>query len=190
MAAPPPPAGLSPFRADLALGPSFIGLSGPKSISLPVMFSMQLGVSYEFLHGPSALRAGVTGTYAALPYHNADAPYAQESSSFWGALLTADYAYRVIEPLAVGGGIGLGVIWWAGLGEDNPFTVTGAVVSGGAIPMPSLALSLHADYELTPHLFARFSPQLLLSKTTSAGLTGSVSSVRRFDLDFGVGYRF
>ncbi len=187
--APPPPEGdLSPFRATFALGPSFIGLSGG-TVDLPVLFSLQLGGSYQLLHGPSELRLGVLGTYASLPYKTVTTS-TQESSSFWGALLTADYAYRVIEPLALGGGIGLGVIWWAGLGADNPFTVKDAVVSGGGIPMPSLALSLHAHYYFTPHLFASLTPELLLSKTTSAGLTGAISSVRRFDLDFGVGYRF
>jgi hypothetical protein len=64
------------------------------------------------------------------------------------------------------------------------------VSASGAIPMPSLALSLHADYSFTPHLFASLAPELLLSKTTSDGLSKAVSSVHRFDLDVGVGYRF
>ena len=56
--------------------------------------------------------------------------------------------------------------------------------------MPTFALSLHAEYLVTPHLFVSLIPELLLSKTTSDGLSEAVSSVRRFDLDFGVGYRF
>ena len=178
----------SPVCVDVALGPTFVGFSG-RDISTPVLFGFQLGGSYDFLHGPSELRAGVQIDYASLPYTNVNLVNVQQSSSFWGALLTVDYGYRVLERLAVGGGLGLGVIWWAGLQEGNPFTVQG-VSASGAIPMPSLALSLHADYFFTPHLFASLTPELLLSKTTSDGLSDAVSSVRRFDLDVGVGYRF
>ena len=104
----------------MALGPSFVSLSG-RDISAPVLFGLQLGASYEFLHGPSELRAGVEMLYAALPYTKVTSD-TQQSSSFWGALLTVDYAYRVIDQLSIGGGIGGGIVWWAGLSEDNPFT--------------------------------------------------------------------
>jgi opacity protein-like surface antigen len=181
------PTGVSPWRIAVALGPSFVGFSG-RDISAPVLFGLQLGGSYEFLHGPSDLRAGATGLYASLPYTNVNSN-AQQTSSFWGALLTADYSYRVIEPLRLGAGIGLGIVWWAGLSQGNPFTV-GYVEASGAIPMPTLALSLHAEYLVTSHLFVNLTPELLLSKTTSDGLSQAVSSVHRFDLDVGVGYRF
>ncbi len=84
----------------------------------------------------------------------------------------------MLEPLSIGGGIAAGVVWWAGLADGNPFTASDAVVSG-AIPMPSFGLSLHADDRITPHLL-----------TTRAGLTQQTSSVSRFDLDLGAGYRF
>jgi tetratricopeptide (TPR) repeat protein len=190
VAGPAAPSGVTPWRMAVALGPAFVGFSGAQNVSAPVLFGLQLGGSYEFLHGPSELRAGVSGLYASLPYTVVGTTPAQtSSSSFWGALLTLDYAYRVIEPLSLGAGIGLGIVWWAGLSEGNPFTVQG-VAASGAIPMPTLALSLHAEYLITPHLFVNFTPELLLSKTTSDGLSEAVSSIHRFDLDVGVGYRF
>ena len=148
-------------------------------ISAPVLFGFELGASYDFLHGPSELRAGVEMLYASLPYNTigtASMPSTHASSSFWGALLTLDYAYRVLEPLSIGGGIAGGVVWWAGLADGNPFTDSAAVVSG-AIPMPSFGVSLHADYRITPHLFLTFNPAFLYSKTTSDGLTKGTSSV-------------
>jgi hypothetical protein len=187
VAAPTSPEGLSPWRIAAAAGPSFVAFSG-RDISAPVLFGLQLGGSYAFVHGPSELRAGVTGLYAALPYTNVTYNV-QQTSSLWGALLTADYSYRVIEPLSVGAGMGAGVVWWAGLAEGNPFTVTG-VQASGAVPMPTLALAIHAEVLVTSHLFVNLTPELLLSKTTSDGLSQAVSSVRRFDLDVGVGYRF
>lgn len=188
---PPPPASAIPVRLAFALGPSFVGLSGANGskIAAPVLFGFELGASYDFLNGPSELRAGAEMLYAALPYNDIAAPNAQHSSSFWGAMLTVDYAYRVLEQLSIGGGVGGGVIWWAGLADGNPFTASNANVSG-AIPMPSFELALHADYRITPHLFVTFNPAFLYSKTTGDGLTAGTSSVTRFDLDFGVGYRF
>jgi opacity protein-like surface antigen len=185
------PSGVTPWRIAVALGPTFVGFSGNQSVSAPVLFGLQFGGSYDFLHGgPSELRAGVSGLYTSLPYTVVNSnPPQTASSSFWGALLTADYAYRVIDPLSLGAGVGVGVVWWAGLSEGNPFTVS-QVGTSGAIPMPTLALSLHAEYLITPHLSVNLTPELLLNKTTSDGLTHAVSSIHRFDLDVGVGYRF
>jgi tetratricopeptide (TPR) repeat protein len=186
----PPSPSATPVRLAFALGPSFVGLSGTNGskISAPVLFGFELGASYDLLNGPSELRAGVEMLYANLPYNNT-VTNDQQSSSFWGAMVTIDYAYRVLEPLSIGGGVAGGVIWWAGLADGNPFTASTASVSG-AIPMPSFAISLHADYRITPHLFVTLNPAFLYSKTTSDGLTAGTSSVERFDLDFGVGYRF
>ena len=187
--APPPPLGepSPPWQVALGIGPAFIGFSG-KDISAPVLLGFQLGGSYQFLRGPSELRAGLTVVFASLGYTNVSTG-AKQNSSLWGGLLTADYAYRVAAPLRLGAGIGLGVIWWDNLAAGNPFTVA-SVAASGPIPMPTLALTLHADYLITPHLFVSLTPELLLSETTSAGLSDSVSSVHRFDLSLGVGYLF
>ncbi len=71
---PPPPASAVPVRLALALGPSFASLSTQQSIELPVLFGLELGASYDFLHGPSELRAGVEMLYASLPYNDIAAP--------------------------------------------------------------------------------------------------------------------
>ena len=192
---PPPTGSTVPIRLALALGPSFVGFSGTNGSKISragAVSASSWARSYDFLQGPSELRAGVEMLYASLPYNTVGTPAvpsAHASSSFWGALLTVDYAYRVIEKLSIGGGIAGGVVWWAGLADGNPFTDSAAVVSG-AIPMPSFGVSLHADYRLTPHVFLTFNPAFLYSKTTSDGLTKGTSSVERFDLDFGAGYRF
>ena len=56
--------------------------------------------------------------------------------------------------------------------------------------MPTLQVGLRAEYALGGRFFLALSPELLLSKTTSEGLSQAVSSVRRFDIDVGAGYRF
>ena len=184
---PAPPTTDPSWQISLGIGPAFIGFSG-KDISAPVLLGFQLGGSYQFLHGPSELRAGVTVLFASLGYTNISTG-AGQTSSLWGGLLTADYAYRVAPPFRLGAGVGLGVVWWASLAAGNPFTVDG-VASSGPIPMPTLALAIHADYRITPNLFVSLTPELFLSKTTSDGLSESVSSVHRFDIALGVGYLF
>ena len=113
VAGPTSPTSVSPWRIAVALGPSFVGFSG-RDISAPVLFGLQLGGSYEFLRGPSELRAGVTGLYAALPYTKVTSD-TQQTSSFWGSAPHRRLFLSVIDPLSLGAGIGLGIVWWAGL---------------------------------------------------------------------------
>ena len=79
------------------------------------------------------------------------------------------------------------MVWWSGIGANNPFTTDG-VAATGAVPMPSLLLGLGAVYHVLPNFSVFFEPTFLLSKTTGDGLTSAISSVSRFDLAFGVGY--
>src|SRR5205823_3365478 len=103
-AEPSTPASSIPVRLGVALGPSFLSFSGPDKVSPPVLFGFQLTGSYDFLQGPSELRGGVQLQYASLPYDDVSGG-GHGTSSFWGALLTLDYAYRVVDPLIIGGGI-------------------------------------------------------------------------------------
>ena len=186
---PPQAEPVVPIRLAFALGPTFASLSGKNNVSAPVLFGLQLGASYDFLHGPSALRAGVKMLYASLPYTNIDAPMTSSRHRSGARLVTVDYAYRVIEQLSLGGGLGGGVIWWAGLAGGQPLH-----------RRQRRHLRRHPDAHLralaprrlplTSHFFATLNPGLLYSKTTSDGLTMGTSSMTRFDLDFGAGYRF
>ena len=85
--------------------------------------------------------------------------------------------------------LGAGVIWWAGLKAGNPFTVE-AVAASGAIPMPTFQAGLRVDYLIGRGLFLELAPEFLVSETTSAGLSDSVSAVDRFDINIGAGYAF
>ena len=183
-----PPPWLPPrWQLEAFLAPTFIGFSGLE-IDSPVLLAFRVGGSYALLSGPSTLRVGAEALGAFLPYTNLTSA-AKESSSLWGLMLTARYAFLATPELALGAGAGVGVIWWAGLHEGNPFTVDN-VASDGPIPMPSFQLGIRAEYALGRRAFVALSPELLLSKTTSDGLSQAVSSVRRLDIYAGAGYRF
>jgi tetratricopeptide (TPR) repeat protein len=186
---PPPVEAAHPWAAEGFLAPGFITFSGSE-VSAPVMFAFRAGLSYAVVSGasgPSTLRIGADGLAAILPYTNV-ASNAKESSSLWGFMLTARYLFQATPAFGLGAGVGVGVIWWGGLADGNPFTVQ-HVAASGPIPMPSFQAGLRAEYALG-RAFLALSPELTFSKTTSDGLTKSVTGVRRIDIYAGVGVRF
>ena len=151
------------------------------------MFSMRLGGGYIIdLHNAGMIDVGLSAAYAPFQYRTTRTDQSR-TAGFWGLMATGTYRYRVLPMLELCGELGLGSVWWSGLGDDNPFTVNG-VGATGAIPMPSLLVGVGAIYHL-PRRFTIFAePTFLFSKTTGDGLSAAVSSVSRFDLALGVGY--
>jgi len=176
------------WLAEAFLAPSFIAFSG-REVDAPALFTLRVGGSYGLpLGAASTLRVGGEALGALLPYTDTVSA-AKKNSSLWGFMLTARYLFRATPALTFGAGVGAGVIWWGGLDAGNPFTVD-FVAADGPIPMPSFQLGARAEYAFGPRLFVALSPELLLSKTTSDGLSRAISSVRRLDIAVGVGYRF
>jgi Tetratricopeptide repeat len=176
------------WLAEVFLAPSFIAFSG-REVDAPALFAFRVGGSYALpLGAASTLRVGAEALGAVLPYTDTVSA-AKKNSSLWGFMLTARYLFRATPALTFGAGVGAGVIWWGGLDAGNPFTVD-FVAADGPIPMPSFQLGARVEYAFGPRLFAALSPELLLSKTTSDGLSQAISSVRRIDVAVGVGYRF
>ena len=168
--------------------PSFATVSG-RDVAVPVMFAARLGGAYAFPLGESArVAVGVDGLLALLPYTTSDAMPRKSTSSLPGVLATARYVRDVAPNIAVGGGIGAGVVWWSGLGAGNPFADAGVVISG-AIPMPTVEVGASGEYAIRPDLFVALSPRLVYSKTTR-GLGDSLSALWRLDVNVGAGYRF
>jgi len=175
-----------PIHLALSVGPAFPSFSGP-DLQEPTMLSLRLGVAYGIdLHRAGVVDVGVSGGFAPFKYRTTDHDI-DKSAAFWGLLATGTYRYRLVPNFDIAGEVGGGVVWWSGLGEQNPFTM-GGVAATGAVPMPSLLLGLGAFYYL-PARFSIFAkPTFLLSKTTGDGLSSAISSVSRFDLAFGIGY--
>ena len=182
-----PPASEQPrIRLMLSAGPAFPKFSG-KSLDQPLLLSVRAGGAYTFDVAPQqAVDVGLSLSYAPIQYRTTDTS-TTVTSGFWGLLVGGTYRYRVIPELDVQGELGAGVVWWTGLGAANPFTVGGAGASG-AVPMPSFLVGVGANYRLPHSVFVFAEPALVVSKTTSDGLSSAVSSVLRFDLAVGIGY--
>ena len=181
----------APGRSRSVPASSDFPSSGPSIC--PVLFGFAAGrLLRASCTAPPSCAPGVLGTYASLPYTDRQRTSAQQtSSSFWGALLTADYAYRVIEPLSARRGHRPAASSGGPASRRATPSPSASAGVSGAIPMPSLALSLHADYLITPHLFASLTPELAPQQDDQRRphRSGRARS-SRFDLDFGVGYRF
>jgi hypothetical protein len=101
------------------------------------------------------------------------------------------YRYRMTRELELSGELGVGVVWWTGVGEESPFVKpdpgsTNVPGTSGALAMPSVLVGVAAIYRLPYRLFVYAQPALTYSATATDGLT--ISSVSRIDLAIGVGY--
>jgi tetratricopeptide (TPR) repeat protein len=167
--------------------PSFAKVSG-RTIDLPVLFALRIGGGYAFPLRSARLTVGVDGSLALLPYQTTDAAPSKSTSTLAGVLATARYLRELTPGMSVGGGLGVGVVWWSGLGARNPFADADIAVAG-SIPMPTLQAGLQATFDLGGELFVVAAPELLYSKATS-GLDQSLSGLWRFNANVGLGYRF
>jgi hypothetical protein len=91
--------------------------------------------------------------------------------------------------LRLGADLDLGVLWWAGLQEGDPFTIEHAGATG-PVPMPTLGLGLSLSYPVLDGLFLSARLSYAVSMTTSSGLTESISRVSTVDGQLGIGVRF
>jgi hypothetical protein len=169
------------------LGPSF-GTVGRSSVEFPVMLAIRIGATYSFQLPSARLNVALDAMFARLPYQTNTATPADETSTLPGFLVSGHYMRDVSSRFSVGGGVGVGMIWWVGLGAGNPFVDSTTEVTG-AIPMPTFEAEVRATMDVRPDLFVIVAPQLLSSLATS-GLSDSFSALWRFDLNVGAGYRF
>jgi hypothetical protein len=176
------------IRVWASAGPAFPSFSGRGDLQEPTLLSVRLGGGYVFdLGRAGAIDVGASAAYAPIQYRRLDND-ANQNAGFWGLMATGTYHRRVAKMLELSGELGLGAVWWSGIGEQNPFTAAGAAATG-PVPMPSLLIGVGAIYHLPRRFMVFVEPTFLFSKTTGDGLTSTVSSVTRFDLALGVGYR-
>jgi hypothetical protein len=169
--------------------PAWVGFAGRDlDTGSAVLFSATLAGSYVFPTRGPELRVGAQGSFSLLPFTNGDTG-GRETSLLWGGLVTGSCLFRASPHLKLGGGGGAGVLWWSGLRTGNPFTVDGGA-STGPVPLPTLEVGLRLEYEVERRWFFALAPDLVFSKTTSAGLTEAMSWVTRFDMSVGGGYTF
>ncbi len=185
---PPPPAPREDnhIRVSAAAGPGFPMFSG-RDIDSTTMLSLRAAGAYTFdIDSKIAVDVGLSLGYAPLAYHT-DANV-EQTTGFWSVMATGVGRYRVAPALDLKGELGVGMVWWSGLEDMNPFTTNG---DGASAPLglPSLLLGVGADYEIARSIYVFLEPNLVLSKTVGDGFEAGLSSILRFDLAIGLGYK-
>lgn len=179
----------SAVASTAEVGAAFIGLG---DIDVPAQFSLRLGIGYPIDLGEVGIEVGALFGYTPVPWDNQTvAPAEAGTAGLFSLLANAAAIYPVIDKLAVRGEVGLGLLMFTGL--DNPaaggiFLEEGKMATG-ALTMFHLRLGLGAEYSITPNLVLSAHPVVFSFSPAKGGLDESISSIMRFELMAGVGYK-
>jgi hypothetical protein len=167
-------------------GIELLSLSG-RNVDVPPLGAVALFGAYILSIPTGFLDVGILATLTPLPYQT---PGGSNAMSFLtGAFGAIRYRHPLTEALHLAGTLGGGVVWWSGLKEGDPFTAQRAGADG-SIPMPSFRAALEIDFHITRGFYVLAGGGYTYSKTTSLGLTTSISSMSLFGLSAGAGYSF
>jgi hypothetical protein len=158
-----------------------VALLGAGKLGIPPQPVVRLAAGYPIHVEPMTIALGGALSYTPLPYTVMDE---QRFGAMIGARAAAVVSYPVTPKLSLHGELGLGIVSLSGLSAGNPIS---ADRSAKTFTLPSVALGVALDYEITRGVTATLSP---LSVALSKGADGMyASSLREVDVVVGLGYR-
>lgn len=166
------------LRVQLNLGGAQPLLLGSK-IETKQLVAIGLSGAYVFALGSSRqLDLGLSGAWSPLSYKK-EGTREDVWSNLLGLYGTLALRLPVGARLALGPTMGVGLVWWSGLGEGNPFA--GGHKAEGAIAMPSVRASVAGLLSLGRHLFLALDVGGSFTKTVGEELEREVSSIVRLE---------
>jgi hypothetical protein len=181
---------VTPPRPRISLeavaGPAFVRLGGGFT-NVPVQFAVQAGGTYLFTRGTLALGAGGGFSFTPIPYVNVDDDSSQ-NAGLLGLVGGGEARYAVAKAFDVRANLGLGVTWFTGLKQGNPFTQNNVASDGGPVPMFTVRFGLAVDYAITKSLKATVVPISFAYSPPPAGVVDTIVKVQQIDVLFGLGY--
>lgn len=170
-------------RAEV--GTAILGIGS--EVDVPAQFSLRLGAGYPMTFGKIGAEFGVLFTLTPVPWDNVD--YDESGTAMLTSLLAnAGFTYPVIPKLAVRGEIGLGGQFFSGLAAGNPFTLGGASTTG-ALGVFNIRFGIGAEYAVTDNIVVSAAPIIFSYSPAPANMRDDISSLTRFELMAGVGYK-
>lgn len=173
------------FRAQLTLGGAHPMLLGSTILTEQLLAVGLSGAYVVALGSDRQLDVGVSCAWSPLSYKKGT------GEDVWSSLLGLYGSLALRLPvgtrLTLGPTVGVGVVWWSGLGEGNPFS--GGRKADGAIAMPSVRASVAGLLALGRHLFVALDLGGSFTKTVGEELEREVSSIVRIEgtLSLGLG---
>ncbi len=176
------------FTASLGVGPSFM-TSG--DLNKPVHMAFALGAGYPIAIDKASFEPGVLVTYSPIPWEGeVDGMEVTGTAGLTALMANAAGGYPIIPSLpalSARAEIGLGVLVMSGLDRGNPFLESNQFADG-SIAMFHARLALGAEYMVTPNL-AVFAQPVVFSFSPAKKLRDEISSVTRYEILFGAGYK-
>jgi tetratricopeptide (TPR) repeat protein len=176
-----------PLRLAINVGPAFVGLGGGPNVPAQVAFDVNAG--YAFTRGKLGLGAGMVVGYTPIPYDpDPMVPGGKAGTAGlanWAVLGQAAYALGTKIDLRAE--LGIGVTWFTGLAEANPFT-SDAQASDGPVPMFAFRAGLGVDWHVGGGFTLALSPVVFSRSSGPKNIDDKINKVQQIDVLFGVGY--
>jgi hypothetical protein len=171
----------------VGVGASLVQFGDPALESDP-LFALAVGGGYPLAVGPLTLELGGLLTYTPIPWENAQMQSGTASLTAFMANAGAIYPIPSFPKLAIRGDVGLGVQWFGGLTEPGVVFLNSGDVATGALGAFHMRLSAGAEYAVTKNVVVNAFP-LVFGYSPAGDLRDTISSVTRFELLVGAGYR-
>ncbi len=176
-----------PLRLALNVGPAFVALGqGP---DVPAQFTFDVNVGYAFTRGKLGLGAGMAVGYTPIPYEAdpaiPDGKNGTAGLANWAIL--GQGAYALGTKIDLRAELGVGVTWFTGLAEANPFT-NHAQASDGPVPMFAFRAGLGLDWHVSGGLTLTVSPVVFSHSSGPKNINDKINKIQQIDVLFGVGY--
>ena len=176
------------FTSSLGVGPSFM-TSG--DLNKPVHMAFAIGGGYPIAIDKASFEPGVLVTYSPVPWEGeVDGMGVTGTVGLTALLANAAGGYPIVPSLpalSARAELGLGVLIMSGLERGSPFLEQNQFADG-SIAMFHARLALGAEYMVTPNV-ALFAQPVVLSFSPASKLRDGISSVTRYEILFGAGYK-
>jgi hypothetical protein len=146
-------------------------------------------IAYPLTFGSGGVDAGMTFTYAPVPYEDV----ASGTASLTSLLASASVNFPIIPKLRGRGEVGLGGLFFGGLQEGNPYTQgnmeLGGAPTSGALGMFNARFGIGADYAVGGGLIITATPFAFSYSPPKKGLHEDLSAITQIQMLVGVGYQ-
>ena len=174
------------FTSSFGVGPSFM-TSG--DLNKPVHMAFAIGGGYPIAIDKASFEPGLLVTYSPIPWEDMTGEVTG-TAGLTALLANAAGGYPIVPSLpalSARAEVGLGVLIMSGLDRGSPFLEDNQFADG-AIAMFHARLALGAEYMMTPNV-ALFAQPVVLSFSPASKLRDEISSVTRYEILFGAGYK-
>lgn len=166
------------------LGPSYLSAGGDLD---KLLLGVSAGVAYPLHVDRVGIEPGVLVSYSPVPWESTESD-ASGTVGLIGLLANAGVTFPLGSGFGLRGDLGVGILILSGVSKrENPFLEMGDVADG-ALSRAHLRLAAGVEFAVAPGFVLSAQPVVSYSPAGS-DLASSISSITRFEVLLGAGYR-